>query len=223
MTKRQTSCHTLLLRLSTEQLSKTKMKIDKATFVSAILLAAGESKRMGKPKLLLPFDDGTILGKTVDNILSSRVDEVIVVLGAEAREMEKAIVGKPVKVVFNPDYHQGMSTSLICGLKQVSSQAQRVMVALSDQPLIERDTYNKLINKSLNSSKGITVPLYKAKRGNPIIFAINYKDELMSLKGDVGGREILRRHPDDILEVAVDSGSIYINLNTMGDYRSVLN
>lgn len=199
------------------------MKTDKSTFVSVILLAAGESKRMGKPKLLLPLGGGTILEKTVDNILSSRVDEVIVVLGAEAQKIEKAITGKPVNIIFNPEYHQGMSTSLIAGLKQVSSQAQRVMVALSDQPLIEKDTYNKLINESLNSNKGITVPLYKTKRGNPIIFAINYKDELLSLKGDVGGREILRRHPDDILEVAVDSGSIYINLNTTGDYRSVLN
>ncbi len=199
------------------------MKMDKSNFISVILLAAGESKRMGKPKLLLPLGGGTILEKTVDNILSSRVDEVIVVLGAEAQEMEKAITGKPVKVVFNPDYRQGMSTSLIAGLKQVSSQAQRVMVALSDQPLIEKDTYNKLINESLNSNKGITVPLYKTKRGNPIIFAISYKEELLQLKGDIGGREILRRHPDDILEVAIDSGSIYINLNTMGDYRSVLN
>jgi molybdenum cofactor cytidylyltransferase len=199
------------------------MKTDKATFVSAILLAAGESKRMGKPKLLLPFGGGTILEKTVDNVLSSNIDEVIVVLGAEAQETEKAIAGKPVKIVFNPDYHRGMSTSLICGLKQVSSQAQRVMVALCDQPFIERDIYNKLVKESLNSCKGITVPLYKAKRGNPIIFTINYKDELLGLKGDVGGREILRRHPDDILEVAVDSGSIYINLNTIDDYRSTLN
>ncbi len=199
------------------------MKRDRSTFVSAILLAAGESKRMGKPKLLLPLGSSTILGHTIDNLLSSGVDEVIIVLGAEAEEMKRAIAGKPVKVVFNPDYRRGMSTSLIAGLKQVSNQAQRVMVALCDQPLIEKITYNKLINESLNSNKGITVPLYKAKRGNPIIFTINYKDELLGLKGDVGGREIVRRHPDDILEVAVDSGSIYINLNTMDDYHSALN
>lgn len=199
------------------------MKRNMSTFVSVILLAAGESKRMGKPKLLLPLGGGTVLGQTVDNLLSSNADEVIVVLGANTQEMEKAITGKPVKVVFNPDYRQGMSTSLITGLKQVSTRAQRVMVALCDQPFIEKKTYNKLVNESLNSDKGITVPLYKTKRGNPIIFAIGYKEELMQLKGDVGGREILRKHPDDILEVAVDSGSIYINLNTMGDYRSILN
>ena len=199
------------------------MKNNNSSFVSAILLAAGESTRMGEPKLLLPFGDGTVLGKTIDNILSCNVDEVIVVLGANAQQTREAIAGKPVKIVFNPDYSQGMSTSLICGLKQVCQQALRIMVALSDQPLIEKDTYNKLIKESVNSSKGITVPLYKAMRGNPIIFAAGYKDEMLQLRGDVGGRELLQRHPEDVYEVAVDSGSIYINLNTMDDYNSALN
>jgi len=198
------------------------MKIDKPAFVSAILLAAGESKRMGEPKLLLPLGSGTILGYTTDNLLSSRVDEVIVVLGAEAQEMEKAIVGKPVRVVFNPDYRQGMSTSLIAGLKQVSSRAHRIMVALSDQPLIDKRTYNRLIEESLNSGKGIVIPTYQARRGNPIIFAVGYKEELLRLEGDVGGREIVKRHPDDVLEVAVDSESVIININTMDDYYSRL-
>lgn len=198
------------------------MKRDKSTFVSAILLAAGESKRMGKPKLLLPLGSSTILGKTVDNLLSSNVDEVILVLGTEAQEMKKAIAGKPVKVVFNPNYRQGMSTSLIAGLKQVSTRAQRVMIALSDQPLIEKKTYNRLIQESFNSGKGIIVPIYQAKRGNPIIFTINYKDELLSLKGDVGGREILNKHPNDVLEVAVDSESVIININTMDEYYASL-
>jgi len=199
------------------------MNNNDSNFVSAILLAAGESTRMGEPKLLLPFGDGTVLSKTVDNVLSCNVDEVIVVLGANAEKTREALAGKPIKTVFNPDYSQGMSTSLICGLKQVSSQALRIMVALSDQPLIEKDTYNKLIKESITSSKGITVPLYKAKRGNPIIFAIGYKDEMLQLKGDVGGRELLQRHPKDVYEVAVDSGSIYINLNTMDAYNSALN
>ncbi len=201
----------------------TEMKINNSTFVSAILLAAGESKRMGKPKLLLPLGDGTVLGNTVDNLLGSSVDEVIVVLGANARETKRAIADKAVKIIINPDYRQGMSTSLISGLRQLSHRAQRVMVALSDQPLIDRTTYNKLIQKSLVSDSGIVVPTHKSRRGNPIIFNICYKEELLQLEGDVGGRELLKRHPDDILEVAVDCKGIYINLNTMDDYKSALN
>ncbi len=199
------------------------MNNSNSSFVSAILLAAGKSTRMGEPKLLLPFGDGTVLSKTIDNVLGCNVDEVIVVLGANVEKTRNIIADKPVKVVFNPDYSQGMSTSLICGLKQVSNRALRIMVALTDQPLIEKDTYNKLIKESLNSSKGITVPLFKAKRGNPIIFAARYRDEMLQLRGDVGGRELLKRHPEDVYEVAVDSGSIYINLNTMDDYNTALN
>jgi molybdenum cofactor cytidylyltransferase len=197
------------------------MKTNSSAFVSAIMLAAGESKRMGKPKLLLPLGEGTILGRTVDNLLSSNVDEVIVVLGANAGEMEKAVAGRPVKVAVNPDYHRGMSTSLIAGLKKVSRKAQRVMVTLSDQPLIDKNIYNSLIQASLDTDKGIVVPIYKARRGNPIIFNIGYQEELLRLKGDVGGREVLRRHPDDVLEVAVDSESIYVNINTIADYKEL--
>ena len=199
------------------------MKTNSSTFVSAILLAAGESKRMGKPKLLLPLGDSTVLENTIDNLLNSNADEVIVVLGANAQQMERVISNKAVKVVINPDYRQGMSTSLICGLKQVSRQAQRIMVALADQPYIDKKTYNKLIQQSLNSDRGIVLPTHKSRRGNPIIFDILYKDELLQLEGDVGGRELLKRHPDDTLEVTVDCEGIYINLNTMDDYKSALN
>jgi len=199
-----------------------KIRKGKPVFVSAVLLAAGESIRMGRAKLLLPFGSSTILGQTIENLLRSRVDEVIVVLGAEAQEMKKAMAGKPVKVVFNPDYRQGMGTSLVCGLKQVSSQAHGVMVALSDQPLIDKETYNRLIEESLVLEKGIIIPTYQAKRGNPIIFSISYKKELLGLEGDVGGREIVIRHPDDVLEVAVGSESVNININTMEEYYSHL-
>lgn len=190
--------------------------------VSAILLAAGQSKRIGRPKLLLPFDDGTILGRTIDNLLRSKVDEVIVVLGYRAQEVKKVVAGRPVKAVFNPDYPRGMSTSLISGLKLVDDRAERVMVALADQPLIGKETYNRLIAASLNCDKGIIVPTYQAKRGNPIILSTRYREELLALEGDVGGREILKRHPDDILEVAVSSGSINIDINTEDDYYSSL-
>lgn len=186
--------------------------------VSAILLAAGESKRMVRPKLLLPFGSGTILEQTVDNLLSSRVDEVIVVLGARAQEMKEVIASRPVKVVVNPDYHQGMSISLVTGLSLVDDKAQRVMVALADQPLIAKETYNRLIEGSLACDKGIIIPTYQARRGNPIIFSARYKGELLGLKGDFGGRQILKQHPDDILEVAVDSESINLDINTMDDY-----
>jgi molybdenum cofactor cytidylyltransferase len=198
------------------------MKVKESPFISAILLAAGESKRMGKPKLLLPFGNSTVIGRTIDNLLNSKVSEVIVVLGANIHKTKKALAGKPVKITTNPLYQQGMSTSLICGLMQVNQQSQRIMVALSDQPLIDTKTYDRLIYKSTHSNFGIVVPTYGSIRGNPIIFNVSYKDELLQLKGDIGGRDLLSHHADDILEVDVDCEGIHINLNTQDDYQSVL-
>jgi molybdenum cofactor cytidylyltransferase len=186
--------------------------------LSAILLAAGESRRMGELKQLMPLGEGTIIEQAIDNLLASAVDETIVVLGHKAKEIKKAIAAKPVKIAVNPDYRQGMSTSVIAGLKLVSSQAQAVMLALGDQPLVDSQTINQLIAEFHSHDKGIALPTYKGKRGNPVIFATKYKGELLALKGDIGGREIVQRHPEDVLEVAVGSEGVLTDIDTREDY-----
>jgi molybdenum cofactor cytidylyltransferase len=190
--------------------------------LSAILLAAGESKRMGEPKQLMPLGSSTLVGQAIDNLLNASVDETIVVVGHKAEEITKAIATKPVKIMLNPNYRQGMSTSIIAGLILVDPKSQAVMLALGDQPLVASQTINQLIEAFNNQNKGIAVPTHKGKRGHPIIFAIRYKPELMELEGDIGGREILQRHPEDILEVAVDSESVITDINTQEDYQSQL-
>ena len=192
------------------------------TMISAILLAAGESKRMGKPKQLMPWGKSTILVQAIDNLKSSTVDEIIVVLGYKAEEIAKTITTKPVKIAINPDYKQGMSTAIIAGLKLVSSQPQAVMLALGDQPLVDSQTINRLIDEFYNHDKGIVIPTYQGKRGHPVIFAIKYKPELLELKGDIGAREIIKNHPGDTLEVAVDSESVISDIDTRSDYQSQL-
>ena len=191
--------------------------------VSAILLAAGESKRMGKPKLLLPFGSSTILEQAIDNLLNSRVDEVIVVVGDRAQEIIKQIANRPVKVAINPVYHEGMGTSIASGLSLIDNRALAVMLVLADQPLIDSETINKLIEAFFSHDKGIVIPAYKGRQGHPIIFSTKYKEELLGLKGDVGGRQIIREHPDDILEVAVSSQSINIDIDTADNYHSYAN
>ncbi len=190
--------------------------------VSAILLAAGESKRMGRLKQLLPLGRTTMVEQSIDNLLNSKVNEVIVVLGHEAEEIIKKIATKPVKIEVNPIYHQGMSTSIIAGLKLVDDGARAVMLALADQPFIDSQTINRLIDEFCDHNKGIVVPTYQSRRGHPIIFAIKYKEELSGLKGDIGGRQILEHHPDDVLEVAVASPGINIDIDTTDDYNSSL-
>jgi molybdenum cofactor cytidylyltransferase len=201
---------------------KMKRRI-RSVMVSAILLAAGESKRMGKPKQLMPLGKITILEQTIDNLVNSRLDEVIVVLGHKADEIMDKIAIKPIKIAINPSYYQGVSTSIVTGLNLVDSKAQAVMLALADQPFVDSQTINRLIEEFSNHSKGIVIPAYQGKRGNPVIFSIKYKEELLGLKGDIGGRQIIKQHPDDILEVAVSSEGISIDIDTTSDYQSHLN
>ena len=110
--------------------------------------------------------------QTIDNLLDSAVNEIIVVLGHRAEEVIKIIAAKPVKLAINPDYEQGMSTSIIAGLNLIDNQAQAVMLALGDQPFIDCQTINRLIEEFYNHDKGIAIPTYQGRRGHPIIFTI---------------------------------------------------
>jgi len=132
-------------------------------FVSAIILAAGESVRMGQPKLLMEWNNKTILEQTIDNYLSSVVNETIVVIGYKAAEVEKAIGDRSVIVVLNPNYTKGMSTSIVTGLGFVSVKARGILLALADQPLLNKNIINRLIEAFDRSDKGIVVPVHKGK------------------------------------------------------------
>jgi molybdenum cofactor cytidylyltransferase len=182
--------------------------------VSAILLAAGRASRMGKLKQLMPLGDSTILEQTLDNLLGSHLTEVIVVLGYKAEEIVKRLSGKPIKVVVNPLYRKGMSTSIAAGLKFVDSQAQAIMLVLGDQPYVDSPTINRLIDAFGGGKKGIAIPTYNGQRGHPLIFARKYQAQLSHLSGDIGGREIIKEHPEDVLEVPVDCEGIIIDIDT---------
>jgi molybdenum cofactor cytidylyltransferase len=175
--------------------------------LSAIILAAGESKRMGEAKQLMPLGKSTLLEQAIDNLLNSSVDETIVVLGHQAEEITKKIASKPVKIVINPDYQQGMSTSIVAGLIMVDPRSRAVMLALGDQPLVTSRTINQLIGAFIKHNKGIAVPTYRGRRGHPIIF---------------GGREIIQNHPKDVFMVAVDSESVVSDIDTQEDYKANL-
>jgi molybdenum cofactor cytidylyltransferase len=192
-----------------------------AAAVSVVLLAAGKSRRMGEHKLLLPFDGTTVIGRTLDNLLAARVGEVVAVLGFRADEVKKAVGGRVV-TVFNPDYALGMSTSLRVGLEALAEAAPLVMVALADQPLVTTLEYDRLIEAALTSEKGMVLPVYRGQRGNPILVARRYVPELVRMSGDVGGRELLRSYPQDILEVGVETEGVIININTPEEYQRQL-
>lgn len=192
--------------------------------ISAIVLAAGEAKRMGRNKVLLPWQGKTLLEHVLDQLLHSRVDEIILVLGHEAERIRGKISAQGIKIVVNPAYQEGMSASLRYGLSIMDKAAEAFLVALGDQPGIREEMINQLIeafHKAL-PPKNIVLPTYRSKPGHPVLFGVRYREEMGRLKGDVGGRQILADHPEDILSLEMDTDEVLQDIDTPEDYREYL-
>src|SRR5882672_3412543 len=162
--------------------------------VSAVVLAAGMSRRMGTPKQLLRMEGKTILERTLENVRNSAVDEIILVLGFAADAVEKEISTEGIKVVRNDEYQQGMGTSLRAGLAAVGPKASAALIVLADQPLVRAHTLNQLIECHQSSQSQIIIPIYKGFRGNPVLLDRSVFPELKGLGGDVGCRAIFGSH-----------------------------
>lgn len=181
------------------------------------------AQRMGSLKQLLPLGTSTVMGVTLAKISASDAGSVIVVVGAMEEATSEIARQAGATVVSNPDYRLGMSTSLRKGLEELKADCELFMVALADQPLTETETYNLLLEQARESDKGIAVPVYEGQKGNPIIFKRRYLPELLTLKGDVGGRALLKRHPEDIFYIEVRDPGVVTNVNTPGDYEKLKN
>jgi molybdenum cofactor cytidylyltransferase len=189
--------------------------------ISAILLAAGESKRMGRPKLLLKWGQSTVIEKCVDTLLASNIDELIVVLGYRAEAIRRKLGSRRLKAVINPDYQLGMSTSVRRGLGEVSPPCEAVLIALADQPSIEKDLIDLLIDVYRENPHGIVLPSYRGERGHPVILnRLRYQEAMENLTGDRGCKPILNLHPEDILEVEVKSEAVVADIDSWEEYRS---
>ncbi len=188
----------------------------------AMILAAGESKRMGKPKLLLPYGEKTIIETIVETIVSSNVENTLVILGSERENIEEKIKNSPVRIVYNRDFRSGMLSSVQCGFKALPQETRAVLVVLGDQPKISADVINKLIDAYKSTGKGIVLPVYKKERGHPVLIDVKYGEEVESLSPEVGLRGTVYNHPEDILEVEVETPSIFQDIDDESDYKREL-
>lgn len=191
--------------------------------ITAIVLAAGESKRMGRPKMLLSYGKKTIIETVIDNIIQSKVDKVLVVLGSDRKKIERKIKDYPdIKIAFNPDYSKGMLSSVQTGFQSLARGTQGVMVLLGDQPSISTAVINNIIDAFKTQKKGIILPVYKKDRGHPVLIDIKYRREVEKLSPEVGLRGLVYGHPEDILEVAVGDPEILQDIDDVEDYRREL-
>jgi molybdenum cofactor cytidylyltransferase len=192
--------------------------------ISGVVLAAGESSRIGETKQLLAFRGSTILGRVIANARGSLLKEIIVVLGHDADKIQRQVDFAGVKVVLNDDYKQGQSSSLKMGLNNVSNRSRAAMFLLGDQPLVDECVINRMIRAYEESLSPIVIPVFAGRRGNPVVIGRELFGELAdAAKGDAGARVLFNHHAGLINYVEMDSSFIHADVDTVEDYNNLVN
>ena len=197
--------------------------------ISAILLAAGQSLRMkGENKLVKEINGVPLVKLATKSILSSAIDEVIVVLGYEKEIIENTIgLNKKIKFVYNKDFETGIASSIKIGVNNISKNAEAFFICLGDMPMIKQSIYNKLIksrynyNKKLKpkDKKEIIIPTNEGKEGNPVLFSKFMINKIMSINDDEGAKKIIELNKNKILNVEVKNQNINIDLDTQENFQ----
>lgn len=188
--------------------------------IRAVVLAAGESRRMGMPKPLLRFGDKTFLEQIVSVLRRSDLDGVTVVLGAQAARVRASIDLAEVDVVVNEDYRKGQLSSLAVGIKSLPPQAEALLLCLVDNPLISTETVDRIIGAFRQTGRPIVLPVYEGRRGHPALFVRALFDELLQAPPEAGARHVVRSHPEQVVEVDTSEAAILARIDTPEDYLS---
>lgn len=191
-----------------------------ATEVAAVLLAAGESRRMGRPKQLLPWGGVSLVRHAAQTALASCADGLFVVVGCYADAVRAELAGLPLTIVENPDYADGQASSLRCAIAAVTAY-QAALVLLSDQPLVTAATLDGLIGRWRETGALAVVPRYQGQRGNPVLVDRCLFAELLALQGDSGARQLFERYASQIVWVEADR-SVVVDVDNPEAYRELV-
>ena len=199
----------------------------------AVILAAGESRRMGTQKLLLPFGDTTVVGAVRTTAQASRAGRLLVVLGADSAAIRgklepsgktgasaKAGRIREIEFVVNADYHLGMLSSIQAGFVALPTDAEAAVVMLGDQPFLASRVIDEVIGAYEDGGRGIVIPTFGGRRGHPVLIDLKYRDKVLALDPAEGLRGLMRAHPEDILEIDVGDANILRDLDTPEDYET---
>ena len=192
--------------------------------ISATILAAGGSSRMGdENKLLLPFNGDMVIHQICHTVLNSGLKPVIVVTGFQHRAVEPALPESIDQIAYNPNWEQGMAGSIYTGMSLLPDTVDGNMIVLGDMPLLTTRTLNRLIEKfCANEGKQIIYPVYSGQQANPVIFPRKYFSEILSSTGDRGCKKILKQYPDDAIGISIDSEEVILDCDTKDDYFRII-
>ena len=188
--------------------------------ISAILLAAGQSKRMdGENKLIKKYSNKYLINHILGALTKSKINKIIIVLGFQSSKVRKITVkNKKINFVFNKNYKSGMASSIKTGLKRILKKNIGFLVVQADMPLISKKIINSLCYAMENNNKEIVVPIYKINMGNPIGFKSSMIKILNKTKGDSGAKKMIKRNKKKLSLIKVNSKSIFKDFNTQGDF-----
>jgi molybdenum cofactor cytidylyltransferase len=206
----------LLMEIVTRPQPRSESAAPHDKRVAAVVLAAGRSTRMGGPnKLLAEIARRPLVRIAAEAAVASRADPVIVVAGHQRDEIAKAVGDLPVRVVDNPDFAQGLGTSLKAGIAAVPEQSDAAIVCLGDMPRVDAALMNRLI-EAFDPERGalIAVPTFEGKRGNPVLWSRRFFPDLMAIEGDVGARHIIGRYGEGVVEVPVEGEAAFADVDT---------
>jgi molybdenum cofactor cytidylyltransferase len=192
--------------------------------VSAIVLAAGESRRMqGVNKLTLPVDGVPLLRHTVTTLLDSVLDEIVVVT-AHGQDTARSLLGDlPVRTVGNERYAEGQMSSVYCGMQALNGPCTGVMICLSDQPLLQVADINRLVHAFLHRCPTtVLVPTWQGRRGNPVVLAWEHREAILDGARNLGCKHLIEKHPELVTPLAMDNDHVVFDIDTPGDYRLLL-
>jgi molybdenum cofactor cytidylyltransferase len=186
--------------------------------ISALLLAAGSSTRMGQPKALLPIQGQPVIRRCLTTLLQGSIGEIILILGPEAETVAAILEDLPIKIIYNTLPRSEMATSVRLGFQAMDPQAAGAVVFLADHPLVQADTLRQLTAKAAGSPEGIIIPTFQGRRGHPTLFA---KNLLADLYQGFNLREIIQRHADKTVYLAVEDEGVVLDMDTPEDYREI--
>jgi len=189
--------------------------------IVAVVLSAGESSRMGRPKALLPIDGQTFIERIVGALKKSSVAKVMVVLGHNADEMTPRLEHLPVEILVNPDYKLGQLSSLQVAVRRLEREpdCDAMLVHLVDHPYVNTKLVQTMIKRYEDTGKLIVVPRYNRKRGHPVIFSRKLFAELLAAPVDQGAKAVVNAHRDDTLEIDTEDEGVTVDIDTPELYR----